>query len=499
MSPVSGGSGDEHSHFDSDWESYRLLAHRAIDEMVSHLSSLSEMPAWQEMPPPVVERLKVGPIPRVGVGESRAYEAFVQDILPYPNGNLHPRFFGWVQGPGMRLANLADYLASAMNPHLAGFNQAPALVEAQVLHWMKEIMGFPPSSSGVLESGGTMGNILGLAVARHVKSGFDVRQEGLQGGHPPVTVYCSEETHGWVRKGAELLGIGSSFVRFIPANREFQVDLQQLEDAVIHDLQDGLRPVCIIGTAGTVNTGATDDLCALAGLCRRHDLWFHVDGAFGAFARLAPSVAQQVEGIQLADSLTFDLHKWMYLPFEIACTLIRDAQAHVSTFEMAPSYIASLNRGTIAGGLPFFDRGVDLTRGFKALKAWMCISAYGLDSFGAAIERNLDQARLLCKLVDEHPNLERLAPAPLNIVCFRYVRAGLNESELDLINQEILFSLQEKGIAVPSSTQIDGKFSLRACLLNHRTTFDDVRMLIDASVQIGGEVCETAQVTRRVD
>jgi len=471
-----------------DWESFRALSHQMVDDILGHLQDLPNQPTWQPIPRDLAERLSTEELPRHGQGEQAAYNQFFQDVLPYPNGNLHPRYFGWVQGNGIPLAHMADMLASAMNPHLSGFNQAPALVEKQVVKWMAELMGFPADSSGVLESGGTMGNILGLAVARWAKAGYDVRKEGLQSGHPPMTVYCSSETHGWITKGVELLGIGTAYLRKVPVNAAFEMEVGELSKMLDEDVAAGYRPICVIGTAGTVNTGATDDLHALADLCHARNLWFHVDGAFGALARLSPELAPIVDGIERADSLAFDLHKWMYLPFELACLLVRDDNAHTGTFAFAPSYIAGLERGVIAGGLPFSDRGVDLTRGFKALKAWMCLKAYGVDAFAQCIERNVRQTRRLAAAVEAHPNLELLAPAPLNVVCLRFVADGFSEEALDALNLETLLRIQESGDAVPSSTLVNGHFAIRVCNVNHRTTDADIDFLVASTLKHGEAV-----------
>ncbi len=469
----------------ADWESFRALGHRMLDDMVDHLSTLREQPAWRQMPEPVRVNLLEEPVPRLPQGDATVYEEFLRNVLPYPNGNLHPRFFGWVQGNGTPLAMLADMLASGLNPHMAGFNQAPALVEQKVISWLAALMGFPETTSGVLESGGTMASILGLAVARHVKAGVDVRKQGLQGGQTMLTVYCSTETHGWVQKGVELLGIGTDWLRRIPVDDQLRMKTGALREAVAADRAAGHRPLCVVGTAGTVNTGAIDDLNALADFCQAEGLWLHVDGAFGALARLSPRLAPLVAGLERADSLALDLHKWMYLSFEIACLLVRDPAAHTGTFAIAPSYIARLSRGISAGGLPFSDRGVDLTRGFKALKAWMCMKAYGVDAFARLIEQNVDQTRYLVQRIQEHPHLELLAPAPLNVACFRFRAKGLSAEELDRLNLEILLRVQESGAATPSSTVVNGAFAIRACNVNHRATRADVDALLQAVMAQG--------------
>jgi aromatic-L-amino-acid decarboxylase len=485
------GTGSQELDLDPhDWAAFRALGHRMLDDMVDHLSTLREQPAWKQVPEKTQAVLLSEPVPRLPQGEAAVYEEFRRNVLPYPNGNLHPRFFGWVQGNGIPLAMLADMLASGMNPHLAGFNQAPALVEQKVISWLAALMGFPENTSGVLESGGTMASILGLAVARHAKSGVDMRKQGLQSGGPRLTVYCSTETHGWVQKGVELLGIGTDWLRRIPVDTQFRMDVSALREAVAADVAAGHRPLCVVGSAGTVNTGAIDDLQALADFCQEQGLWFHVDGAFGALARLSPKLAPLLAGMERADSLAFDLHKWMYLPFEIACVLVRHPEAHTGTFALAPSYIARQPRGVSAGGFPFSDRGVDLTRSFKALKAWMCLKAYGVDTFARIIEQNVEQTRYLVRKIEDHPRLELLAPAPLNVACFRFRAEGLSAEQLDRLNTEVLLRVQESGVAVPSSTVVNGAFAIRACNVNHRATRADVDALLQAVLDHGSAVLQ---------
>jgi glutamate/tyrosine decarboxylase-like PLP-dependent enzyme len=469
------------------WDRFRALAHRMLDDTLDHLATLRERPAWQPLPDEVRRALDE-PVPREGQGEEAVYEEFVRNVLPYPNGNLHPRFWGWVQGNGTPLGMMADMLAAAMNPHMAGFTQAPALVEAQVVRWLAVLLGFPPDAGGVLVTGGTMANILGLAVARHAGAGFDVRAEGLQGGGPRLTVYASAEMHGWLGRGVELLGMGNRAFRRVPVDAEFRIDLAALERAVAEDRAAGHRPICVVGTAGTVNTGATDDLRALAGFCRREGLWFHVDGAFGALAYLSDELRPAVAGLEEADSVGFDLHKWGYLPFECACVLVRDPQVHRAAFAMTATYLAGAERGVIADGLPFAERGVDLTRGFKALKVWMSLKAYGVDKLARLVEQNVRQARHLAGLVEAHPELELLAPVPLNVVCFRYAPPGVPGEVLDRVNAEVLLRLQERGIAVPSSTVLRGRFAIRAAIVNHRSRREDFDALAASVVALGREV-----------
>jgi aromatic-L-amino-acid/L-tryptophan decarboxylase len=472
----------------ADWEAFRALAHQMVDDTIEYLATLREHPAWQPMPDTVRTSFDE-PLPRGGEGEAAAYAQFRARIQPYTNGNRHPRFWGWVQGTGTPLGMMADMLAAAMNPHLAGLNHAPALVEHQVIRWLAGLMGFPADAGGLLVTGGTMANVLGLNVARHVRAGWDVREQGMEGG-PRLTVYGATETHGWIRKAVELMGMGRRAFRPVPVDDDYRIDLAALADAVREDRAAGHRPFCVIGTAGTVNTGAVDDLDAIADFCAAEGLWFHVDGAFGAWAYASDALRPLVAGMERADSLGFDLHKWGYLPFECACVLVRDAEQHRAAFASAAPYLAETERGVIAGGLPFADRGIDLTRGFKALKVWMSLKAHGADAIIRLVEQNVAQARHLAARVEASPSLELLAPVPLNVVCFRYAPADLPESARDAVNEEILIRLQEDGIAVTSGTTLGGRYAIRAAITNHRSRRDDFDVLVDAVERIGREVAE---------
>jgi aromatic-L-amino-acid/L-tryptophan decarboxylase len=461
-----------------DWDAFRALAHRMVDDSLDFMRTLPERPAWTPVPTDIRSALAREPLPMEAQGEQAVYDEFLTRVLPYTNGSRSGRFFGWVQGNGTPLGMMADMLAAGMNAHMAGFNDSARLVELRVIAWIAELMGFPADASGLLMSGGSMANYLGLAVARHAKAGFDIRKLGTLGG-PRLMVYASSEAHSWAQKGVELLGLGHESLRKVPADSEMKVDVTAMRAMIAADRAAGLHPICVIGTAGTVNSGATDDLDALADLALAEKLWFHVDGAFGALARLSPTLAPIVKGIERADSLALDLHKWVYLPFEIACVLVRDPQAHRDAFALTPSYLRDEGRGVIAGGLVFADRGPELTRGFKALKVWMSFKAQGIDAFAELIEQNVAQARALAEALALVPHVEISAPVPFNIVCWRFVPPGFTDSQCDALNRELLLRIQESGLAVPSGSMVNGRYVIRVCITNHRTRWADLEALAD--------------------
>ena len=476
-----------------DWEGLRKLGHRMVDDMLDHMATLRQQPAWQPVPQSVQTSLEQ-PLPVKPEPAEEVYEEFLSNVLPYTSGNRHPRSWGWVRGNGTALGMLADMLASGINAHLGGGQQAPTLVEEQVLTWLKEMMGMPASSSGLLTSGGTMANLLGLGVARHAKAGFDVREEGLQGNHPRLLVYCSTEAHMWARKSMEFLGLGHQSLRQIAVDEEYRISIPALAAQIAADRADGFRPIAVLGTAGTVSTGAVDDLAGLAEICREQDLWFHVDGAFGALLNLSPRYAPMLRGMQQADSLAFDLHKWMYLPFDIGCVLIRDAAAHTAAFSAPASYLEPSERGMLAGGMAFSDRGLELTRNFKALKLWMSLKTHGVASFAALIEQNMEQAQHLSSAVLADRELELLAPTSMNIVCFRYrpcsdgQRLQLDVETLNRLNRELVVRIQESGLYIVSGTVLGEHYAIRVANTNHRSRMEDFDSLAKDVVHFGREI-----------
>lgn len=468
-----------------DWEAFRRLAHEALDDSLDYLKGVRERPVWKPVPQAVRAKI-AAPLPRKGEGMEAAYRDYKELVQPYPVGNIHPRFWGWVMGGGTPMGLIAEMLAATLNVNAGGFDQSATYVELQVIEWFKEVMGYPKQASGVLVTGGSMANLVGLNAARSAHAGFPVRAEG-QAGHRQLRVYASAETHNSVQKALELMGLGAAALAKIPVSDDYTVELPALKAQVTADRQAGLIPFCVVGNAGTVNTGASDDLTALADLCAAEKLWLHVDGAFGALAVLDPEARGQLTGLERADSIAFDLHKWMYLPYDVGCVLVRDREKHQAAFAVKASYLNKLTGGIAAGPGLFTDYEPQLSRGFRALKVWMNLKAYGLEAFARQISQNLAQARYLAERVKGEAELELLAPAPLNLVNFRYRAEGLDGAALDELNGRILIGLQERGIAAPSSTLLKGRFAIRVAITNHRSRREDFDALVAGVLELGRE------------
>jgi glutamate/tyrosine decarboxylase-like PLP-dependent enzyme len=468
----------------SDWAEMRRLGHRMVDDALDYLERVRERPTWKPVPESAKQALRA-PLPMEGESAGKVYDEFRRDLFPHTMGNIHPRFWGWVIGTGTPFGALADLMASTMNPNVGGGDQGPNYVEVQVLAWLKEMMGYPADASGLLVSGGSMANLVGIAVARNAKAESDVAQQGVAGAPRRMVLYASSETHNSVHKAMSLLGLGRDALREIPVDAAYRIEVAALRRAIGEDRKAGLQPFCVVGNAGTVNTGAIDPLPALADLCRAEDLWFHVDGAFGALAAIAPGVKPLVEGMERADSLAFDLHKWMYVNYEVGCALVRWPEKHRATFVSPADYLAHLSRGLPAGPIWFSEYGVELSRGFRALKVWMSLKEHGVAKYGRLVAQNCEQAKYLEALVEKEPELAMMAPVPLNIVCFRFAPPGLEDARADAINEEILYGLQESGTAVPSSTMLRGRFSIRVCLCNHRTRREDLDLLLKEVLERG--------------
>ena len=474
----------------ANWDELRDLGHRMVDDMFEYLSTVRDRKVWQ----PFGDEHKIAldqPLPMEETPTSKVYEDFKEHVLPFTLGNIHPRFWGWVVGTGSPTGMLADMLISAMNASPSFGEHATIYVEKQVLDWTKEIYGFPKSSSGLLTTGASMANILALTVARN-SFRSNIRKEGIQTLEGKLTMYASVETHSCQQKAAELLGIGSDQLRKIPVDDDYQIRIDLLEEKIKEDKVNGFIPFCIVGNAGTVNTGAIDDLDALAAIAKKEGIWFHIDGAFGAVPNLLPDYKNKLRGLEKADSLTFDFHKWFYVNYEVGGVLIKDPKLHKDAFNINANYLAHHPRGIIAGDINYNHLGIELSRNAKAIKVWMILKEQGIDKYRKLIAQNIQQAQYLAALVNLEVKLQLLAPVPMNIVCFRYTRPGMTDDLLNELNKEILMQLHEQGIAAPSFTILKGRYAIRVAITNHRSRKEDFELLVKEVVRLGDQITKKA-------
>jgi glutamate/tyrosine decarboxylase-like PLP-dependent enzyme len=463
----------------SDWQDFRIQGHRMLDDMLDYLEHIRERPVWQPIPQDVRAAFRQE-FPQQPSDFAAVHETFMRDVLPYAVGNAHPGFMGWVHGGGTPVGMLAEMLAAGLNANLGGRDQMPVEVERQVVQWVRELFGFPESASGLFVTGTSMANLIGVLVARTATLGTGVRHKGVAASGKRLTAYTSAGAHGCIAQAMDLSGLGIDALRVIPVNDQYQMDIKALERAIAADRDAGLSPFFIAGTAGTVDVGAIDPLAALADIAQREGLWFHIDGAYGALGMLAPDIAPRLAGLDRADSIALDFHKWGQVPYDAGFILVRDGKPHYDTFASPAAYLRRETRGMAAGSPWPCDFGPDLSRGFRALKTWFTLKVYGGERLGRMISNTCELAQYMKQRIEASPELELLAPVSLNIVCFRY-----RGEDADRVNADIAVALQESGIAAPSTTTLQGHLAIRAAIVNHRTNSSDIDALINATLAFG--------------
>lgn len=465
----------------SDWAAFEAALQSVLDASLAKFKSAASGPVWTPVPSAIKADLSQ-PLRQEGLPLEQVAERLIE-LMPHGVGNTHPRFFGWVHGSGAPSGLLAETVAAAINANCGGRNHVGIYVERQVINWCKSLFGFPDEASGLLVSGTSMATLIAAKTARDARLDFASRRTGI--GGQKLVGYTSEQAHSCLARAFDMIGLGTDALRKVRVTDDFRMDLKDLAAQIARDRAAGFTPFFLAGTAGTVNTGAIDDLNGLADLAAGEDLWFHIDGAFAANAITSRSIAPRLAGIERAQSLAFDFHKWMHVNYDAGCILIRDGTAHRKAFANRPDYLAAGGEA-LAGGDPWpVDFGPELSRGFRALKVWAHLLEHGTDKIGAAIERNCEQAAYLAARVDEHPDFERLAPTPLNICCFRYVGAETDAGALDQLNAKLVAEIQTAGIAAPSTTRIDDQLAIRVNITNHRTQMADLDVLLEALDRTG--------------
>ncbi|WP_336763057.1 pyridoxal-dependent decarboxylase [Asaia sp. VD9] len=449
-----------------DWTALRALSHRMLDDVFDRAEHMGEGPVWQPMPQEARDAFRHD-LPQEGEAAEVLYSRFLGQIRPYSNGNTHPGFMGWVQGAGTPIGILAELLAASLNDNCGGRDHAAIEVERQVIRWAAEMVGMPVDSSGCLVTGSSLANFIGIITASRATDP-GLRAGGV--GHRKLVGYAAETAHGCVSRAFDLAGLGSDALRLIPVDELCRMDSAALAARIQQDRQAGYAPFIIVGTAGSVDCGAVDPLDELAAIARAEKCWFHVDGAFGAFARLSPEHAIMLDGIEQADSLALDFHKWGQAPYDAGCVLVRDRALHAQAFAQSLSYLTRADRGLAANAPWPCDFGPDLSRGFRALKVWMTIAHYGARRLGEMVAECCAVARYLAERVEADARYLLMAPVALNIVCFTL--ADRDDKAID----ELVKDLHESGVAAPSTTRIEGRLVIRAAIVNHRTT----RKTIDA-------------------
>jgi glutamate/tyrosine decarboxylase-like PLP-dependent enzyme len=460
------------------WDGLREQAHHMLDDMLGYLEGVRSQPVWQPIPEQVRERFRAE-LPVEPTLLATVHEEFMSAILPYAARNGHPGFMGWVQGGGTAVGMLAEMLAAGLNANVGGRDQVPIEVERQVTDWIRKLFDFPEGAGGLFVTGTSMANLLAVVIARDVHLGMEARRKGVAeaadhaGKALRLTAYASTAVHGCVARALDVSGLGSNALRFVRVDSRGRIDLQALEALMREDRAAGCTPFLVIGTAGTVDTGAMDDLEGLATVCARDGLWFHVDGALGAMAMLVPELAARLKGIERADSLAFDFHKWAQVPYDAGFLLVRDGRLQQAAFASPTAYLAREARGISAGSPWPVDMGVDLSRGFRALKTWATLKVYGTAALGEVVRQSCALAQYLAARITAEPELEVMAAVELNIVCFRY-RFEQPEEDADKLNRQILVELQEAGRVAPSMTMVTGRVAIRAAIVNHRTHSADI-------------------------
>lgn len=463
----------------------RRVGYRTVDLIVEHLATLADRPVFTAYPRALAESMAEAPLPQDGQSVDDVFSEFARDVSPFPFGNGHPRFYGWVNSPPTPIGVFAEALAAAMNPSVAGGNHAAVHVERQVVGWMKEMVGFPREAMGLIVSGASAGTLTALAVARHValkRDGRNVREEGLQANGAPLVVYKGAEGHGCSQKAVELLGIGSANLRVVESDSALRMSPASLDAALRADRSAGRLPMAVVVSAGTVNTGVIDPIAVIADICQEHGVWLHIDGAYGAPAILTAQYRDELQPIARADSLVVDPHKWMYVPVEASLVLVRDAGAMRDTFSLVPPYLRIDGDEHGVLGPPWFSEfGIQQTRGFKALKVWMSLKHHGVAGYRRLIEQDLALADYLAMILSQTDDFECLEPRGLSIVCFRYAPASLRGGEpaLDALNRRVLSQMQLGGEAFVSGTTIRGQFWFRACIVNHLASEEDIHAMVD--------------------
>jgi aromatic-L-amino-acid/L-tryptophan decarboxylase len=462
-------------------QDFRALLDRAADIAAAHWARLPDMRAYTRPPWELADGIRVEALPQTGRPWPEILDRILREVVPYPLGVGQRRWWGFINASPHPVGIAAELIATALNNNCAGTSQLAIHVELKVLEWIARLVGLPPSTGGLLVSGGSMANLVALAAAREAKAP-GTRKQGLRAHPKPLSLYASTEAHSCIRRAVEVLGVGTDGLRLVPTDGELRMDAGALEAMIAGDRRAGLEPFCVVASAGTVNTGVVDPLARIADVAQANRLWFHVDGAYGALAGALPELAPLYRGIERADSVAVDPHKWLYVPYECGATLVREPAALKAMFALRPDYLALEEDSYLEGPVWPSDLGPQLTREFRALKVWAVMQAVGLDGYRALWRNDITVAREITRLVGAHPRLEVLAPSDLSCFAFRFKP---HYGEINAFNRKLLDRIHRDGRIFISGTVLDGRFTLRGCVTNYRSTLDDARICVETVVELG--------------
>lgn len=476
-----------------DPEKFKQAGHYLVDKIAELLESLPDRSLTQGESPSEIKRiLGQGLVPQQGEDVNKLIETTTELLLNHSLFNGHPKFLGYITSSPAPIGMLAELLASAVNPNVGAWLLSPVAteIELQTVGWISEMIGYNSNCGGVLVSGGNMANFVGFLTGLHEKAGLLIREEGMQPApQRGLCIYASAETHTWIQKAAAFFGIGTNSICWIPTDDNMQMDISLLRQQIEKDKAENLKPIMVIGTAGSVSTGVVDRLDTLANFCQENSLWFHVDGAYGAFAAMLDEQKEVFKGMSNADSIALDPHKWLYAPLEAGCALVRDRKKLAKTFSFHPEYYKFAEvKGEPT--ISMVDFGLQNSRGFRALKVWLAIKQVGLNGYKKMIAGDIELAKYMFDLIDNHEDFEA-KNQNLSITTFRYLPSNLKSDAdkktdlLNSLNRELLTTLQEGGEAFVSNAVIDGNYYLRACIVNFRTTKKDIRELVRIIEDIG--------------
>ncbi len=469
---------------DLDASDFRELLGHAADIATRHWERVPDMPAYTRPPDAVVAAFRSQPLPQQPAPVREILDRIERDVVSYPLGVGQRRWWGFINSPPHPVGIAADLIATTLKNNCAGTSQMAIQVELTVMDWLAQLVGLPRGANGLLVSGGSMANLVALAGCREAKLP-GTRRRGVRAAARQPTIYASTEAHSCIRRAVELLGLGTDALRLVPVDREYRMDVAALRETIAADRAAGLEPICVVASAGTVNTGVVDPLAELADVAREHGCWFHVDGAYGAVGAALPELAPQYRGIERADSVALDPHKWLYVPYEAGATLVRDPATLRAMFAHRAEYLALEQDSYLEGSVWISDLGPQLTREFRALKVWAVMQAVGVERYRELWRSDIAVAREIERLARQQARLEVLAPSDLSCFCLRYVPG---RGDANAFNRSLLDRTHRDGRMFISGTTLDGKFALRGCVTNFRSTLADARVCIDTIVGLGEQL-----------